>query len=77
MSNFWNDTLERLVRTLVQVAAAAVIVYWQDAGSFDAISWSQVVQIALYSAGLALLTALASIPISGSQSASFRGEERE
>lgn len=77
MREFWIDTVERLARTSVQVAAAAVVVYWQDAGSFDAISWSQVVKIAAYAAGLALLTALASIPVSGSEDASFRGKDEE
>jgi hypothetical protein len=71
MSDFSIDTLERVVRTVVQAALAAVLALWVSAGSFDKIDWSACWQVALYAGGLALLTALAAKPVGDPDSASF------
>jgi hypothetical protein len=60
---FWKDTIERVVRTTIQAAAAAVLAVWIEAGSFGNIDWNVVWQVALYAAGLSLLMALAAKPI--------------
>lgn len=56
---FWKDTIERVIRTMIQVAAAAVLVLWVDAGSFSNIDWSVMWQVAVYASGLSLLMAIA------------------
>jgi len=74
---FWKDTAERVIRTALQAAAAAILALWISAGSFDAIDWNDVWKVGLFAAGLSLLTALASMRVGDSDSASVlsRGEE--
>lgn len=67
---FWKDTIERVVRTTIQVVAAAVLALWIDAGSFSNIDWNVMWQVAAYAAGLSLLMALASKNIGAKDSAS-------
>lgn len=62
---FWKDTIERVARTVIQVAAGAVLAVWIDAGSFGEIDWGIVWQAAVYAGGLALLMALAGKSIGG------------
>ncbi|GIV03630.1 MAG: hypothetical protein KatS3mg015_2460 [Fimbriimonadales bacterium] len=71
MEMFWKDTIERVVRTAVQAAAAAVLAVWIEAGSFDRIDWQVVWQVAVFAAGAALLTALASMRVGDPDSASL------
>lgn len=68
---FWKDTAERVVRTVLQAAAAAVLALWISAGSFDGIDWNDVWKVAVFAGGLSLLTALASMRVGGSDSASM------
>jgi hypothetical protein len=67
---FWKDTVERVVRTAIQAAAAAVLAVWIEAGSFDNIEWTVVWQVAVFAAGASLLMALASMKIGDPNSAS-------
>jgi hypothetical protein len=67
---FWKDTVERVVRTAIQAAAAAVLAVWIEAGSFDNIDWTVVWQVAVFAAGASLLMALASMKIGDPNSAS-------
>lgn len=60
---FWKDTIERVVRTAIQAAAAAVLAVWIEAGSFNAIDWNVVWQVAVFAAGLSVLMALAGKPV--------------
>lgn len=61
--SFWKDTIERVVRTAIQAAAAAVLAVWIEAGSFGEIDWNVVWQVAVFAAGASVLMALASKPI--------------
>jgi hypothetical protein len=70
--SFTRDALERVVRTVVQAAVAAVLAVWISAGSFGGIDWNTVWQVALYAGGLALLTALAARQTGDKDSASFQ-----
>lgn len=54
----FKDSIERLVRTLVQVVAAAVLVYVQEKG-WDDIDWSIVWKTAVTAGLICILTALA------------------
>jgi hypothetical protein len=74
---FTRDAVERVVRTVVQAALAAVLAVWVSAGSFSDIDWNTVWQVALYAGGLALLTALAAKGVGSSDDASFgtRGDK--
>ena len=56
---FVRDTIERVARTVVQSAAAAVLALWISAGSFDEISWNDVWKVAVFAGGLSILMALA------------------
>jgi hypothetical protein len=67
---FWKDTVERVVRTAIQAAAAAVLAVWIEAGSFDNIEWTVVWQVAVFAAGASLLMALASMKVGDPNSAS-------
>lgn len=68
--NFWKDTAERVARTAIQAAAAAVLAVWIAAGSFDQIDWTVVWQVAVFAAGASVLMALASKPIGDPESPS-------
>lgn len=68
---FTKDAVERVVRTVIQAAVAAVAAVWISAGSFDAIDWNTVWQVAVYAGGLALLFALGAKRTGSSDSASF------
>jgi hypothetical protein len=68
---YWRDTIERVARTVVQAAAAAVLALWIQAGSFDQIDWSTLWQVAVFAGGAALLTAIVAKPVGDSDSASF------
>lgn len=72
MSAFTRDAVERVVRTVVQAALAAVLAVWVSAGSFNEIDWNTVWQVALYAGGLALLTALAAKGTGSPDDASFK-----
>ena len=69
----WVDVIERTVRTAIQVAAAAVLALWVDAGSFGNIDWNLMWQVAAYAAGLSFLMALAGTRTGDSSSGSFVG----
>lgn len=71
---FTRDAVERVVRTVIQAALAAVLAVWVSAGSFSDIDWNTVWQVALYAGGLALLTALAAGKVGSSNDASFQDE---
>ena len=75
--SFTRDAIERVVRTVVQAALAAVLAVWVSAGSFSDIDWNTVWQVALYAGGLALLTALAAKSAGSSNDASFQDEKPE
>lgn len=69
---FARDTVERVARTAVQSAAAAVLALWIQAGSFDKLDWTAVWQVAVFAAGASVLTALAAKSSGSSDSASFQ-----
>ena len=69
---FTRDAIERVIRTVVQAALAAVLAVWVSAGSFSDIDWNTVWQVALYAGGLALLTALAASQTGSKDDASFQ-----
>lgn len=73
MSSFSKDALERIIRTVVQASAAAVLALWIQAGSFSALDWTAVWQVALFAAGFTLLTALAGKSAGSPDDASFTG----
>ena len=75
--SFTRDAIERVVRTVVQAALAAVLAVWVSAGSFSDIDWNTVWQVALYAGGLALLTALAAKGAGNRDDASFQDEKPE
>lgn len=70
--SFTRDAVERVVRTAVQAAAAAVLALWIQAGSFDKLDWTAVWQVAVFAAGASLLTAVAAKSSGSSDSASFQ-----
>ena len=70
--SFTRDAVERVVRTAVQSAAAAVLALWIQAGSFGEIDWTACWQVALFAAGASLLTAVAAKSSGSSDSASFQ-----
>lgn len=74
---FWKDTVERVVRTAIQAAAAAVLAVWIEAGSFANIDWTVVWQVAVFAAGASLLMALASMRVGDSDSASLLSKPEE
>lgn len=57
---FVLDAVERLAKTAIQAAAAAVLALWIDAGSFSNIDWQSVWQVAVFASGLSVLSSLAS-----------------
>lgn len=69
--SFWKDTLERTARTAVQASAAAVLALWIQAGSFSALDWSAMWQVAVFASGFTILTALASKPVGDPESPSL------
>lgn len=73
MSSFSKDALERIARTVVQSAAAAVLALWIQAGSFSNLDWDAVWQVALFAAGFTFLTALAGKTTGDPNTASFGG----
>lgn len=77
MSPFARDAVERTARTVVQASAAAVLAVWISAGSWSAIDWSVIWQVALFAAGLTILTALAGAQRGSPDDASFFTEKEE
>jgi len=71
MSRFKIDALERTIRTIIQVTAAAVLALWIQAGSFSNLDWEAVWQTAVFAAGLSLLMALAGRQVGSNKDASF------
>lgn len=71
MSSFTRDAVERVARTVIQAALAAVLALWAQAGSFSNLDWNAIWQVALYAGGLALLTALAAKRSGSPDDASF------
>jgi ABC-type enterobactin transport system permease subunit len=76
MSSFSKDAIERIVRTIVQASAAAVLALWIQAGSFSELDWTAVWQVALFAAGFTLLTALAGKSAGSPDDASFTGGDK-
>ena len=68
---FTKDAIERTIRTVIQSSAAAVLALWFQAGSFGQLDWSAVWQVAVFSAGFTVLTALAGKGVGSSADASF------
>ena len=71
MSAFSRDTIERTARTVVQSSAAAILALWIQAGSFGELDWSAMWQVAVFSAGFTVLTAVAAKPVGDPSSASL------
>jgi hypothetical protein len=69
---FTRDAVERVIRTVVQSALAAVAAVWIAAGSWDGIDWNVVWQVALYAGGLSLLMALGAKQVGSNDDASFQ-----
>lgn len=69
---FTRDAIERVLRTVIQAALAAILAVWVSAGSFGNIDWNTVWQVALYAGGFALLTALAGSQVGSKNDASFQ-----
>lgn len=67
---FSMDVLERTVRTVIQASAAAILALWIQAGSFSKLDWNAMWQVAVFSAGFTVLTALAAKPVGDPTSAS-------
>lgn len=74
---FWKDTLERVVRTALQAAGAAVLAVWIEAGSFGNIDWTVVWQVAVFAAGASLLMAVAAMKVGSPDSASVLSPPEE
>lgn len=70
MPTFWKDTIERVARTTIQVAAAAVLALWIQAGSFSALDWTAMWQASVFAAGLTLLMSIAGKQIGSSDTGS-------
>jgi hypothetical protein len=75
MSSFTLDTVERVARTAVQAAAAAVLALWIQAGDFSSLDWTAVWQVAVFAAGASVLTALAGKGTGSPNDASFVSKE--
>jgi ABC-type enterobactin transport system permease subunit len=73
MSKFKLDAVERVLRTTVQVTAAAVLALWIQAGSFANLDWTAVWQTAAFAAGLSLLMSLAGRQVGNTDDGSFMG----
>lgn len=69
------DVIERTIRTTIQVTAGAVLAFWVEAGSFSNISWNLLWQVAVYTAVLSLLMALAGTKRGNPDTASFLDTE--
>jgi len=78
VSKFTLDTIERIVRTVVQTTAAAVLAYLTGVigdGGWGQVEWGTVWKTGAGAGLLALLTALAAKPVGDTDSASFLGEK--
>jgi hypothetical protein len=73
MSAWAKDTVERVARTTIQVAAAAVLALWIQAGSFSELDWTAMWQASVFAAGLSLLMAIAGKSTGSPDDASFTG----
>lgn len=74
MSSFKIDTIERVVRTVVQAAAGAILLYLTGIvgdGGWDAINWNVCWKAGAAAGLLSLLTALAGKNVGSPDSASF------
>jgi ABC-type enterobactin transport system permease subunit len=69
--SYWQDTIERTVRTAVQASAAAVLALWIDAGSLNDLDWNTLWQVAVYASAFTILTALAGKTVGDSNSPSL------
>lgn len=71
MSMFTRDALERVARTVVQAAVAAVLAVVVGSGGWDSIDWGIVWKTGAFAGLVALLTALAAKNVGDPQDASF------
>lgn len=71
MSSFKLDALERVIRTTIQVTAAAILALWIQAGSFTNLDWTALWQTGVFAAGLSLLMALAGRQVGSNDDGSF------
>ena len=72
MTRFKLDVIERTVRTIIQVVAAACLALWIQAGSFSNIDWTALWQTAAFAAGLSILMGLAGKGFGSPDDGSFR-----
>lgn len=71
MSSFSKDAIERLVRTVVQVAAGVALALFIDAGNIADMDWTLLWQSVVFAAIATVLTALAGKTTGNPDSASF------
>lgn len=71
MSSFSKDAIERLVRTVVQVAAGVALALFIDAGNIADMDWTLLWQSVVFAAIATVLTALAGKTTGSPDSASF------
>lgn len=74
MSQYLKDTIERVVRTIVQASAGAVLLYLTGVigdGGWDAIDWDVAWKAGAAAGLLSLLTALAAKKVGDPDSASL------
>jgi hypothetical protein len=76
MSSFSKDAIERVVRTTIQAAVAAVLAVVVGSGGWDAISWDIVWKTAAFAGLVALMTALAAKTTGSPDNASFTGGDK-
>lgn len=70
--SFTRDTVERVLRTVVQAVVGAVLAVVVGSGGWDAISWDVVWKTGAFAGLVALLTAIAAQRSGSSDSASFQ-----
>ena len=75
MSFYSKDALERIVRTVIQAAVAAVLAVVVSAGGWDSIDWGVVWRTGAFAGLVAALTVVAAKQFGDPDSASFLDEE--
>jgi hypothetical protein len=73
MSSFTKDAVERLARTVVQVAASVALALFIDAGNIADMDWTLLWQAVAFAAIATVLTALAGKTTGSPDDASFQG----
>ncbi len=73
MASFNRDALERLVRTVIQVAAGVALALFIDAGNIADMDWTLLWQSVVFAAIATVLTALAGKTAGSPDDASFTG----